>query len=322
MRRTRLGLVTLLSAVVLALAADPVAAQASATSGLINELNGKLLYVAIPITIITEAILIYTVIRFRRSDEAKPTKENRRLEITWTIATAAVLLFVGVASYGVLANPNVTYVPGANDAPSEDAVVVEAEAYQWGWNMRYPEEGNISAPSAEGGPQIVIPVDTDVYFEVTSTDVIHGFAVPELGLKQDAMPGSTNTIKTVAYEEGTYQGYCTEYCGVAHSQMYFSVKVVSQEEYQQFLEEQQSTPTPTATPSGNSTATATATPSGTSTPAGDSTTTATSTSSGTATSSGNSTATATSSTSTGSATATSAPTATGTATATSTPSGN
>ncbi|AUV81349.1 cytochrome c oxidase subunit II [Salinigranum rubrum] len=295
MRRTRLGLVTLLSAVVLALAADPVAAQASATSGLINELNGKLLYVAIPITVITEAILIYTVIRFRRSDDAKPTKENRRLEITWTVATAAVLLFVGVASYGVLANPNVTYMPSMDQGPGQDDVVVEAEAYQWGWNMRYPEEGNISAPSAEGGPQIVIPKDTDVYFEITSTDVIHGFAVPELGLKQDAMPGATNTIKTVAYEEGTYQGYCTEYCGVAHSQMYFTVKVVSQEEYQQFLEEQQSTPTPTATPSGNSTATATATPSGTSTTTG----TSTATPSGTST-----------------ATPTSAPTATGTATAT------
>ncbi|WP_318570208.1 cytochrome c oxidase subunit II [Salinigranum marinum] len=240
MRRTRLGLVALLSAVVLALVADPVAAQASATSGLINELNGKLLYVAIPITVITEAILIYTVIRFRRSDEAQPTKENRRLEITWTIATAAVLLFVGVASYGVLANPNVTYMEGMNDGPGEGDVVVEAEAYQWGWNMKYPEEGNITAPNVEGNPQIVIPKDTDVYFRITSTDVIHGFAVPELGLKQDAMPGATNTIKTVAYEEDTYQGYCTEYCGVAHSQMYFTVEVVSQEEYQEWLDEQQS----------------------------------------------------------------------------------
>jgi cytochrome c oxidase subunit 2 len=236
MNRMRLGLVPLLSAVAVALVADPVAAQASATSGLINELNNNLLYVAIPITIVTEAILIYTVIRFRRSDEAKPTKENRRLEITWTVATAIVLLFVGVASYGVLANPNVTYVEGMSDGPGEGDVVVEAEAYQWGWNMYYPEEGNVSTNA-----QIVIPVDTDVYFRVTSTDVIHGFAVPELGLKQDAMPGATNTIKTVAHEEGEYQGYCTEYCGVAHSQMYFTVEVVSQEEYQQWLDEQQST---------------------------------------------------------------------------------
>jgi cytochrome c oxidase subunit 2 len=240
MRRIRLGLVALLSAVALALAADPVAAQASASSGLINELNAKLLYVAIPITIITEAILIYAVLRFRNSDDAQPTKENRRLEITWTIATAAVLLFVGVASYGVLANPNVTYTPGMDDGPGEGDVVVEAEAFQWGWNMMYPEEGGFEASTVEGSPQIVIPKDTDVYFRITSTDVIHGFAVPELGLKQDAMPGSENTIKTVAYEEGTYQGYCTEYCGVAHSQMYFTVKVVSQDEYEQWVDDQQS----------------------------------------------------------------------------------
>ncbi|WP_136588711.1 cytochrome c oxidase subunit II [Salinigranum halophilum] len=290
MRRTRLGLVTLLSAVALALAADPVAAQTSATSGLINELNGKLLYVAIPITVITEAILIYTVIRFRRSDEAQPTRENRRLEITWTIATAAVLLFVGVASYGVLANPNVTYMPGMNDdGPGEADVVVEAEAFQWGWNMRYPEEEGVTAPTVDGSPQIVIPANTDVYFEITSTDVIHGFAVPELGLKQDAMPGATNTIKTVAYEEGTYQGYCTEYCGVAHSQMYFTVKVVSQEEYQQFLDEQQpsETATATATPSENTTATATATPSGNATVTATPNATATATATSTATPTGN-----------------------------------
>jgi cytochrome c oxidase subunit 2 len=265
MRRTRLGLVALLSAVALALAADPVAAQTSATSGLINELNGKLLYVAIPITVITEAILIYTVIRFRRSDQAQPTRENRRLEITWTIATAAVLLFVGVASYGVLANPNVTYMPTADAGPSEGDVVVEAEAYQWGWNMNYPDE-NVSTNA-----EIVIPKDTDVYFRITSTDVIHGFAVPELGLKQDAMPGSENTIKTVAYEEGTYQGYCTEYCGVAHSQMYFTVEVVSQEEYQQWLDENRSSGSSgsdggsAGTANGTATSddsTATATPSG------------------------------------------------------------
>jgi cytochrome c oxidase subunit 2 len=267
MRRTRLGLVTLCSVVVLALAADPVAAQPSATAELINELNGKLLYVAIPITIITEAILIYTVIRFRNRDKAEPTKENRRLEITWTVATAAVLLFVGVASYGVLANPNVTYVPSMDD-PSEDAVVVRAEAYQWGWEMSYPEEGNITT-----GTEIVVPKGQDVYFDITSRDVLHGFAVPELGLKQDAMPGQVNTIKTVAYEDGTYQGYCTEYCGVAHSQMYFTVEVVSQEEYQQWLSEQKASQSGGSGGSGGSTsggenATATPTGSGTATPTG------------------------------------------------------
>ncbi|WP_410765183.1 cytochrome c oxidase subunit II [Haloferax sp. DFSO60] len=233
MRKTRFALASLLVTVAVALFATPVAAQTSASSELINQLNGKLLYIAIPITLLVEAILLYTVYKFRNSERALPTKENRRLEITWTIATAIILLFVGVASYGVLANENVTYQADSISA-DEDPVVVHAEAYQWGWNMYYPEEGNFTS-----GTEIVIPKDRPVVIQVTSQDVIHGFHVPDLALKTDALPQSTNTIKTVAYEEGTYQGYCTEFCGVAHSQMYFTVEVVSEEEYQTWLDEQQ-----------------------------------------------------------------------------------
>ena len=234
MRKTRLALVSLLAVVVAGLVADPVAAQASASAELINGLNGKLLYIAVPITILVEVILLYTVVKFRNNDDPSPTQENRRLEITWTIATAIILLFVGVASYGVLANENVATGPEIESTQGEP-VVVHAEAYQWGWEMSYPESGNFST-----GTEIVVPKDRPVHIQVTSRDVIHGFHVPKLALKTDAMPGQVNTIKTVAYEEGTYQGYCTEYCGVAHSQMYFTVEVVSQDEYQQWLDEQQS----------------------------------------------------------------------------------
>jgi cytochrome c oxidase subunit 2 len=238
MRGKRSALLAVLSAAVLALAVEPAAAQ-STTANLINELNAKLLYVAVPITLVTEVVLFYTVYKYRKSEAPKPTKENRRLEITWTVATAIILLFVGVASYGVLANPAVTYTPDMGDPmEKEDAVVVNVEAYQWGWNINYPREGNITAASGDGGPQIVIPKGQTVYFRITSADVLHAFAVPELGLKQDAIPSQTNTIRTTPLETGTYQGYCTEYCGVAHSQMYFSVKVVPPGEYEQFVQQQ------------------------------------------------------------------------------------
>ena len=261
MRRTRIGVVSLLSVAVLALAAEPVAAQSapSATAELINTLNGKLLYAAVPITLLVEAVLFYTVIKFKDSDEASPTRENRRLEISWTIATALVLLFVGVASYGVMANNNVIF-QGADIDPSDDisqdAVVVHAEAYQWGWDVSYPQQ-NVSGLS-----NIVIPKDRPVYIEVTARNVIHAFHVPKLGLKQDAMPGEVNTIRTVAYETGTYQGYCAEFCGVAHSQMTFTVDVVPQQEYQNWLQEQKSGSGGSGSGgggSGNGTATSTAT---------------------------------------------------------------
>jgi cytochrome c oxidase subunit 2 len=238
MKRSRLVLASLLSVVALSLAAEPVAAQSSVTAELINGLNEKLLLVAVPITLLVEGILIYTVFRFKDADEAKPTQENRRLEITWTVATAIVLLFVGVASYGVLANENVTF-EGDDQAiaPDDGDVVVHMEAFQWGWRASYPQEDVQLASTA---PTVVIPKGQDVYFNVTSSDVLHAFHVPKMGLKQDAMPGQSNVIKTVALEEDTYQGYCAEFCGVAHSQMYFEIKVVSQSEYQQFLEEQRS----------------------------------------------------------------------------------
>lgn len=240
MRRTRVALVSLLALVAVAVAADPVAAQSSATAELIEELNYKLLVAAVPVTLITQAALLYTVYKYRNNDEAVPTQENRKLEVSWTIATAIVLLFVGVASYGVLANENVTYQAGEDDiAPDEGDVLVHADSYQWGWDVTYPNEGNVTAESGEDGPVIYVPEGQDVYFKVTSQDVIHAFHVPELGLKQDAVPGSANYIKTVPYEVGTYQGYCAEFCGVSHSQMMFEIEVVPQEEYDEWIESRQ-----------------------------------------------------------------------------------
>ena len=245
MKGKRLG--TLLAALGgLTLFVGAAAAQPTTTAGLIDQLNDRLLYIALPITVLVEVILIYTVLRFKDADEAKPTRENRRLEITWTVATAIILLFVGVASYGVLADPAVTYV-GEEVAPDEGDVHVEAVAFQWGWEMNYPEQNisglragdvNLRGAGQVDGPIMVLPVDQDVYITVTSLDVIHALHVPKMGLKHDAFPGQRNTIMTHTLETGVYQGYCAEYCGVSHSQMYFTVVVVPQEDYQRFLENQ------------------------------------------------------------------------------------
>ncbi len=248
MKRTRLGTCLLFAITGIALVAMPAAAQTSTTSGLINSLNERLLIIAIPITLLVEGILIYTVVKYKDNDEPEPTKENRRLEITWTIATAVILLFVGVASYGVLANEDVTYT-SAEPAPEGEAVEVEVIAYQWGWEMNYPNQnitnlqGSDTSVTEAAGPVIVVPTDRPVYFSITSEDVIHAFHVPKLGLKQDAIPGQRNTIRTTPLEPGTYQGYCAEYCGVSHSQMLFKVIVVPGDDYESFLSEQTAEPT-------------------------------------------------------------------------------
>jgi cytochrome c oxidase subunit 2 len=250
MRVNRLARAALGGFLLLALAVDPVLAQ-SRTIDLIEDLNNTLLYAAIPITILVEAILIYTVLKYKDNDEPQPTQENRRLEITWTVATAVVLLFVGFASYQVLA-----YEVVGDPVPSDDrveptvskdlegavgphenetnAVQLEVQAFRYGWEVTY-EGTNVTTNN-----EIRIPTDRPVYFHVTSRDWLHMLSVPSLGLKQMAVVGEYNTIKTFAYAEGKYQFYCTEYCGVGHSQMNGEFIVMSGDDYDQWLEEQQS----------------------------------------------------------------------------------
>ena len=248
MKRHRVGLVALFGAVVLAALAQPAAAQTSAsrTSELIWGLNMNLLYVAIPITVLVEGILIYTVWRFSKNEDPLPTMENRRLEITWTIATAIILLFVGVASYQVLAEPMVTAQSTQQLETNDQPVKVEVVAQKYFWTFNY--NGTAANTSQEYSADnrlsttgtLVIPADRTIRLSVTSKDWLHAFHVPGLGLKQDAMPGQHNVIKTSVNEEGTYQLYCAEYCGSGHSQMLGKVRVLPEDEYQDWVDEQQS----------------------------------------------------------------------------------
>jgi len=223
-----------------AVAVDPVAAQSTAdstTEELIWDLNNQLLYVAVPLTVLVEGILVYTVWKYRTNESPLPTRENRRLEITWTVATAIILLFVGVASYQVLAEPYVTATsPDAGEdlADEEEVLEVRVVAEKYRWTFEYPEQGVTTSDT------MVIPTDRPVRFNVTSKDWLHAMHVPGLGLKKDAFPGQSNYKLTKVHETGEYQLYCAEYCGVGHSQMLATVDVRTQSGFQNWLDEQQS----------------------------------------------------------------------------------
>jgi cytochrome c oxidase subunit 2 len=317
MNRKRVGLTALLGGVFLLVAVQPAAAQAGASSTteqLIQNLNGKLIYVAVPITVLVEGILLYTVIKFNRTDEAKPTQENRRLEITWTVATAVILLFVGVATYQVLGNVYVS-ASAQQSFEGDDVTNIDVVAQKYSWIFEYPDVtasdvsaggltlenvsiadtrvveqtengvrvagGTISGDGVDSGTLVngtvqvgnaeantttsfedvtvasaaiedasisgdtvttsqtaVFPNERNVALNLTSRDWIHSFHVPDLGLKQDALPGQYNHLRTKPTGTGTYQLYCAEYCGVGHSNMLGSVEVVPQDEFDEWLVDQ------------------------------------------------------------------------------------
>lgn len=230
MKRTR-WLVRLVGLTLAAtLLATPAAAQ-SVNRAIIDELNTQLLYVALPLALFVEVTLVYAIYRFRNNDDPSPTVDDPGLELTWTAATAVILLFVGVSGFVTMTNPYLTPTGTADaagaDAPTDD-MVIEVDAYQWGWEFHYPD-ANVTTRD-----RLVLPVDRDVRFVLTSRDVIHSIYVPALGIKQDIIPGTETIARTRATETGEYRLYCAELCGDGHARMHGQVAVMNETAYREW----------------------------------------------------------------------------------------
>ncbi|MFP4597207.1 MAG: cytochrome c oxidase subunit II [Persicimonas sp.] len=146
----------------------------------ITELYNIIAKICLIITIIVEGVLLVAILRFRRrSDDEQPEQVhgNLKLELAWTLAAVLLQVYIGFVTIDVMFD--VETLP-------ETEITVEAIAYQWDWEFRYPDHGGIVHPD------LVVPANTNVKLEVTSRDVIHSIFMPELGVKIDAVPGRFN----------------------------------------------------------------------------------------------------------------------------------
>jgi cytochrome c oxidase subunit 2 len=227
--------------VILATVCTTPAVAQSVNRAAIDELNTQLLYVALPLTLFVEVTLVYAIYRFRNNDDPSPTVDDPGLEITWTAATAVILVFVGVSGFFVMANPYLTPTaaadagdPAADAAAPGDELVVEVDAYQWGWSFHYTD-ANVTTRD-----RLVIPENRDVRFVMSSRDVIHSLYVPDLGIKQDIFPGTETVARTHATETGEYRLYCAELCGDGHARMHGEVVVMNETAYGEWVDERRS----------------------------------------------------------------------------------
>ncbi|PSQ43032.1 cytochrome c oxidase subunit II, partial [Halobacteriales archaeon SW_7_68_16] len=111
---------------------------------------------------------------------------------------------------------------------------VDVVAQKYFWTFEY-EGGNVTSRG-----KLVLPKDETVYLTITSVDWLHAFHVPEMGLKQDAVPGESHVLRTTPTTTGEFQGYCAEYCGAGHSGMLFEVEVMNESAYRDWLDDQRS----------------------------------------------------------------------------------
>ena len=232
-----------------ALAAEPqpwqMGFQPAATPVMrdIENFHSALLWVITFISLFVLCLLIYVMVRFNQRKNPTPsrTTHNTMVEVAWTIVPILILVGISIYSFKLL------YFEG--DIPKAD-LTIKATGHQWYWTFDYPDSGGFSFDAnlvtdkdlkpgqlrllTTDNP-LVVPAGAIVRVQTTSTDVIHSFAVPSFGIKEDAVPGRLNETWFKVDQPGVYYGQCSELCGNGHGFMPIMVQALSKADYDKWV---------------------------------------------------------------------------------------
>jgi cytochrome c oxidase subunit II len=194
--------------------------------------------------------ILWAVIFHRKRGNQLPqqVRYNLPIEILYTVLP---FIMVGVLFYFTARDEN--YI---DRLPKHPDVVVNVTGFQWSWEFQYPqykvpgvsgalqyvtETGAMWNPTAtvQHLPLLEIPEHETVQFNLTSIDVIHAFWIVPFEFKRDVIPGFANHFAVTPIKTGTFIGRCTELCGVYHSRMLFTVKIVTPAQFKVWIHSQQ-----------------------------------------------------------------------------------
>ena len=211
----------------------------------IFDLHNFVLIMMTAITIFVLLLIIYVVIKFRKSANPKPSKRshNAVLETLWTAIPVIILIVMAVPSFKLVYEQDV--IPEAD-------MTIKVIGHQWYWEYQYPEHDDLSFESylvpenelKDGEPRLltvdnrlVLPVKKNIHVLVTAGDVLHSFAMPSLGVKKDAVPGRLNETWMNIDRPGIYRGQCSEICGTGHGYMPIVIEALSENDFYAWLQE-------------------------------------------------------------------------------------
>lgn len=192
----------------------------------------------------TECTLFWFLWKYNAGSNPKPVKYthgSHSLEIVWTILPAVTLLFIAIYQMNAWAdskmrNPS-AYLPNGERDPS--VTEVEVQARQFEWRLRYPgKDGKLGTPDdLFTVNDLHVPVGKTVLVQLKSQDVLHSFFLPNMRVKQDAVPGMRIPVWFKPMKIGRYDLPCAELCGWGHYKMKGQLTVDSEEDYQAWLEQ-------------------------------------------------------------------------------------
>jgi cytochrome c oxidase subunit 2 len=193
---------------------------------------------ALVVGVFVWALIIGGAIAFRRRSDELPRQVRYNLPIEILYTVVPVVIVAGLFYY--TARDEIT----VNKLSAHPQTTIGVVGFRWNWTFNYlnvnGKTTNLSTTGRTGQPaQLVLPVNRSIRFIETSQDVIHSFWVPEFLFKRDVIPGRVNQFEVTIVKTGTFVGRCAELCGVDHDRMNFSIKVVSQDEFDRYIAERQ-----------------------------------------------------------------------------------
>jgi len=183
-------------------------------------------WIAVGVFFFVEGLLVFILVRFRdRSGGLIPAQihGNTRLEITWT--AIPTLMMIGIAI------PTIATLVHVDTTPA-NAMEIQVIGHQWWWEFDYPKQGVVTAD------ELHIPAGVPVHVSLHSDDVIHSFWVPTLVGKQDVIPNHDGGMWFNAYQPGTYDGQCAQFCGEQHALMQLRVVAQTQGDFDAWIASQ------------------------------------------------------------------------------------
>ena len=211
----------------------------------IIDLHNLVLVIITLITLFVGGLLVWVMVRYNAQRNPVPsrTSHNTIVEIAWTVIPVLILIVIAIPSFRL-----VYYQDRTLDAD----LTVKVTGHQWYWEYTYPDKGNIDfssyiIPDNQLQPgqhrmldvdnQLVVPAGKNIRVLTTSSDVIHSFFVPSLGVQRYAIPGRTIETWFKADQPGVYYGECNQVCGQNHSRMPIVVRALSEPDFEAWLEQ-------------------------------------------------------------------------------------
>nr|YP_011014851.1 cytochrome c oxidase subunit II [Gergithus yunnanensis]WQB38532.1 cytochrome c oxidase subunit II [Gergithus yunnanensis] len=190
------------------------------------------------ISLITTMVMIMLYLNLKNKFSNRKLMENQMIETIWTITPAMILIVIALPSLKIL------YLMEEINNPS---ITIKTMGHQWFWTYQYSDKKKLELESymtkkknkirlMEVDNRIAIPYNTQTRMIISSSDVIHSWTIPSIGMKMDAVPGRLNQISFSIKKPGIFMGQCSEICGTNHSFMPITLESINMKNFIKWME--------------------------------------------------------------------------------------